>query len=283
MTELFNPSKVQAQFAQAAQSYDSVALMQSEAADQLYERLLITKLEVGSVLDLGAGTGACVSRVASLYPQARLLALDPAAEMLAVAKVKCPNIECLNACAESIPLEDNAVDLVISNMMLHWSLDIEQVFAEVKRILKPGGLFLFSTLGPDTLIELRQSWATVDDYNHVHHFYDMHDLGDALLRVDFTDPVMDMNVLTLRYRDLNTLFKDFKALGARNLAEPRKRGLTTKNQYQLMLAAYEQLKIEDSYPATYEMVFGSAWGSTPRLQQTELGETYVSLERIQKA
>ncbi|MCB1826913.1 MAG: malonyl-ACP O-methyltransferase BioC [Coxiellaceae bacterium] len=257
MNDLFATDLVTMQFNSAATTYDGAAIMQRHAANHLLQRLDIMKMDVNTVLDLGAGTGYCTLLCQQRYPHARCIAIDSAANMLQVIQ---SGVETITARAEDIPLPDNSVDVIVSNMMLHWSTDIPQVFGEVSRVLKEGGVFLFTTLGPDTLSELRQAWAVVDDYNHVHHFYDMHDLGDALLQAGFSDPVMDMEMLTMRYNNLPQLFRDFADLGVRNVAEPRKRGLTTKKQLQAMCDAYEKFKRDDSYPASYEILYGLAWG-----------------------
>lgn len=274
MNELFNTQSVIKQFNQAADSYDQAAVLQRNTADQLLERLQLIKLVPKTIVDLGAGTGYLTSLLRGQYPSAHIVALDPAQQSLA--KITAADIKTVVARAESIPLADNSVDLVVSNMMLHWSEDIPAIFAEIKRILSPDGLMLFSTLGPDTLYELRASWAQVDEYNHVHHFYDMHDLGDALLGAGFKDPVMDMNKLTIQYQQLPDLFKDFKQLGVRNRAEPLKRGLTTRGQWQKMLDGYERFKQDSRYPATYECIFGHAWG---RVDQRP-GEFSIPIDQV---
>lgn len=276
MTDYFNPEAVIQQFDAAASTYDGVALMQQQSAERLIERLHYIQCQRETVLDLGAGTGQCCQLLRGQYPDMTLLALDRAPNMLAALQQKQLSVTTLCADATAIPLPDNSVDCVVSNMMLHWSLDIPLIFAEVNRVLREGGVFLFTTLGPDTLHELRRSWASVDDYNHVHHFYDMHDIGDALLQAGFQDPVMDVDWLTLRYRSLSTLFDDMKALGARNVAEPRKPGLTTKRQWQAMLDHYEQFKQDETYPASYEVVYGHAWGK----RVANPGEVLVSIEDI---
>lgn len=275
MNELFNPEDVKKRFNSAAQTYDSVAVMQRESADRLFERLEIIKIAPTEVLDLGAGTGYCTNKLSQLYPAAKIFAVDPAEKMLSKINAA-DNVKTLCASAEKLPLEDNSVDLVFSNMMIHWSTDVAQVFKEIQRVLRPGGVLLFTTLGPDTLRELRSSWAAVDDYNHVHHFYDLHDIGDELLRQKFVDPVMDMNELTLCYKALSKLFEDMKLLGARNVAEPRKRGLTTNVQLKKMMQAYENCKVDNLYPTTYEILFGHAWGAN-----TE-NEFCISIDSISK-
>lgn len=118
---------------------------------------------------------------------------------------------------------------------------------------------LFATLGPDTLKELRASWATVDNERHVNTFLDMHDVGDAMLAAGFADPVLDVDYITLRFPDMKALLRGFRTLGA-NTVPGRSAGLTGKQRFTAMCEAYEHFRAADGlYPATYEIVFGLAW------------------------
>jgi len=157
------------------------------------------------------------------------------------------------------------------------------VFTECRRILRPGGLFMFTTFGPDTLKELRESWRQVDADNvHVNRFMDLHDLGDALLNNRFADPVMDMEQITLTYRDLKQMMRELKALGAHNINQGRNKRLTGKQRLQAVTQAYEQFREDDRLPATYEVVYGHAWmplQETVRSKQGQV-ETHIPLSAI---
>jgi len=161
--------------------------------------------------------------------------------------------------AERLPFVDASFDLVFSNLMLQWATDNDATFAELRRVLRPGGLLLFTSFGPDTLRELRESWARVDDYNHVNLFMDMHDVGDALLNARFADPVMDVEKLTVTYPDARRLMRDLKQIGAHNVTGGRPRGLTGKRHLQAMIDAYERFRSDGLLPASYEIVYGHAW------------------------
>jgi malonyl-CoA O-methyltransferase len=140
------------------------------------------------------------------------------------------------------------------------------VFAEVLRVLKPGGLWVYATFGPDTLKELRAAWQAVDARVHVHEFIDMHDLGDVLLGSGFADPVLDVERLVLTYPDVRALLRDLKQLGAHNADRSRARGLTGKRHFRQFEAAYQAFLRDGQVPATYEVVFGHAWApQLPRL------------------
>ena len=160
---------------------------------------------------------------------------------------------------EMLPVAGSAVDLVFSSLMLQWCNDLDAAFAEAARVLRPGGLFIFATLGPDTLRELRASWAGADNKVHVNAFMDMHDVGDSLIRAGLADPVLDVERLTLTYDDGYRLMRELKYLGAHNVNVGRRKTLTGKRRMLDMLAAYEQFRQEGRLPATYEVVYGHAW------------------------
>ena len=230
---------------------------------RLLDRLDFVKLEPKVILDLGAGTGHASRALKERYPRAQVVALDLAQGMLTEAKRRIGwlrRFERVCADAGLLPLKDRSVDLVVSNLMLQWCDPPDTVLGEVRRILKPGGLFTFTSLGPDTLRELRMAWSSVDDRPHVHRFIDMHDLGDALVRAGLAEPVLDVENFTLTYQDARTLMRELKAIGARNAAQQRSSGLTGRSALRSLERAYEQFRQEGVLPATYEVVYGQAWG-----------------------
>lgn len=264
---LLDKRQYRAAFDRAAQHYDSAAILQQQVGAQLIERLGVVRLSPSCIIDVGAGTGQCATALAQRYKKAQVLLLDIAPKMLSTARSKlswfakhlvrqhqfiCGDAECL-------PFADRCADLLFSNLSLQWCGDINQSFAEFRRVLKPGGLLQFTTLGPDTLKELRSSWQAVDRGSHVHPFIDMHHVGDALVNNGFADPVMDMETITVTYRDVYKLMRDLKTLGAHNAASTRPRGLTGKQRLQTMIQAYEQYRSDGLLPATYEVIYGHAW------------------------
>lgn len=253
-------------FSQSATTYNQVAVLQKEVAQRLVERLDYIKLTPETTLDLGSGTGFCSELLFERYPKTQLCSLDIAHGMLVYAKSQQSWFKRMRhkqtylcADAEALPLGENSMDLVMSSLALQWCFDLTRVFRDLYRITRPNGLVMFATMGPDTLKELRQSWAAADDSSHVSGFYDMHDIGDALVRAGFADPVMDVEYIELTYDKVNDLMRDLKSLGSRNALLDRSRGLTGKEKFRKMLDAYETFRKDNRLPATYEIVYGHAW------------------------
>jgi malonyl-CoA O-methyltransferase len=265
MDKPYVPDKgwLRAAFEQAAGRYDEVAVLQREVGERLLDRLDLIKLQPARVLDVGAGTGRAARALQKRYRKAEVIALDLAPGMLRHAKQRGSlwrPIRCVCADAEALPLASQSCDMVFSNFTLQWCHDLDRVFAECMRVLRPEGLLMFSTLGPDTLHELRRSWEAVDGYSHVNRFIDMHDIGDGLVRARFADPVLDMEYFTLTYAHAHELMRDLKTLGAHNVTAGRRRGLTGRGALTRMAQAYESFRDpQGRLPATYEVVYGHAW------------------------
>lgn len=253
-------------FEKAAHTYDVAAVLQNEVANRLVERMDVMNMQPARILDAGSGTGFVSHLIAARFPKANITALDLAFNMLKKAREKQSfkqrwnkQFRYINAEVENLPLADASVELVISGLTLQWCQDLPKVFAEFRRVLAPGGLLLFSSFGPDSLKELRQSWAEVDDRPHVNEFADMHDVGDALLQSGFADPVMDMEMLTVTYKDVKTVMTDLKQIGAHNVMQGRTHNMTGKNKLQNMMKSYEQFRVNGLLPVSHEIVYGHAW------------------------
>ena len=258
---------IAAAFNRAAAGYAARAMLQNTVAARLEERLDLFRVKPQLVLDVGAGCGNGSRLLAKRYRQAHIVAVDLAIEMLREARrgwtrwFSRPRYVCGDV--ERLPLANASVDLIYSSLALQWGNDVDATFRECRRVLKADRLFLFSTLGPDTLSELRQSWATVDGDVHVNAFIDMHDIGDALIRAGFSGPVMEVEYVTLTYADVPALMRDLKALGAHNVSAGRWHALTGKARMRRMIEAYEQRRRDGVIPATYEIVYGHAWAPAP--------------------
>ncbi|MES9965393.1 MAG: malonyl-ACP O-methyltransferase BioC [Candidatus Sedimenticola sp. 20ELBAFRAG] len=269
-------------FSRAAEHYDEVSALQREIGQRMIDRLDLVKLQPEVVLDIGAGTGVATAKLAKRYKKARVIALDFAHPMLLQARkhgswLRKPH--CLCADLDYLPLADKSVDLIYSNAAIQWSNDLEHSFKEFLRVLKPGGLLMFTTFGPDTLKELRMAWSEADggSGSHVSSFLDMHDVGDALMHARFADPVMDVDRMTLTYDAVGGLMKDLKVLGAHNANSDRQRGMTGKGRLKAMTNAYEQFRTNGKLPASYEIVYGHAWAPE---QVEQDGTMHIPLNHI---
>ena len=276
--------EVRRSFGRAAHDYDAAAVLQARVRKELLDRLDLVRLQPEAVLDLGAGTGHAAIELKRRYRSSQVVALDLAEGMLQEAGRRQTLLRRFRrVCADAValPLREGSVDLVFSNLMLQWCNEPHRVFEECRRVLRPNGLLSFTTFGPDTLAELRRAWSAADGRTHVNRFIDMHDLGDALLRSGFAEPVMDVERYTLTYTDVRDLMRDLKAVGAHNANAGRPRGLTGKGALARMVEAYESFRRDGLLPASYEVVFGHAWvpsgGRSGRRAQGEVG---VPIERI---
>jgi malonyl-CoA O-methyltransferase len=277
---------VRRSFDRASSEYEKSAVLQARVGDELVQRLDFFKLTPEVVVDLGAGTGRVTGELKRRFRRAQVVALDVAPGMLREARRHMSffrRFERVCADVRRLPFTDSSVDIAVSNLMLQWCDDLDSAFREVRRVLKPDGLFAFATFGPDTLRELRAAWGAVDGYSHVNTFIDMHDIGDALVRAGLTEPVLDVERITLTYKDVLSLMRDLKVIGAHNVTAGRPRGLQGRGILQRVAAAYESARRSGLLPATYEVVYGAAWGSAGKRATPVIdGEVLISPSSIRR-
>ena len=275
-------SQVRAAFERSVATYDDSAVLQREIADRLLERLDLIQLKPQMILDVGCGTGYCGRLLKKRYRRARVIGIDIATGMVRRAQEKAGWFSrrgFICGDAESMPVRDKSVDMIISNLTLQWCRP-DKVFSEFVRVLRPGGVLMFTSFGPDTLYQLRDAWRAVDDRPHVHGFIDMHDLGDALIQAGFADPVMDAETLTLTYGDVIEVLRDLKNIGAHNIAHGRRRGLTGKKQFLQFRSAYQAQARNGRVEASFEAVYGHAWAPEGGSQRRSDGGATIPLNRI---
>ena len=272
LPQKFDKNSVRRAFDRAADSYQQFAVLQAEVCHRLLEKLEMVKISPQVILDAGTGTGSAVPALFARYKKAQVVTFDLSEKMLSKAAqhgslLRSPQAVCGDI--EQLPFADNSFDLVFSSLSMQWCNDLNAAFVEAKRVLKPGGLYVFTTFGPDTLKELRHSWSQVDEANHVNQFVDMHDIGDVLLHDGFAEPVMEAEILTVTYDAVEGLMRDLKAIGANVTAtaqqieagsvSPARKGLGGKSVLQTVRQGYEKYRQDGLLPATYEIIYGHAW------------------------
>lgn len=299
MTALFDPRQVRRAFSRASASYADAAKLQREVESWLLESLdYYAEGREGDaqspslVVDLGCGPGHASRALQQRWPKAQVLALDLALPMLrqhdaetsafaralpgALSRLLAsrPASRPARICADAraLPLADHSVDVLFSNLCLQWVEDLPAVFAGFRRVLKPGGMLVVSTFGPDTLYELRGAFAQADAVPHVSPFASIAQFGDALIASGFRNPVLDRDELTTRYADLPALMRELRAIGATNALHARRHTLTGKARFAAAANAYETFRDNDRLPATWEIISALAWAPEHGVPIRESGE-----------
>ena len=267
--------------------------LRREIAARMHDRLDLVKVAPRRVLDAGCGPGPDLALLQKDYPAAQIIGLDAAFAMVEAAKVPATALGALNQmlsrllpakagidllCGDfgDLPFGPNSLDLVWSNLALHWHPQPDRVFAEWRRVLRVDGLLMFSNFGPDTLRELRTAFAEADEAPHALPFVDMHDFGDQLVEAGFSTPVMDMEVITVTYATPRALLADVRALGGNPLAT-RRRGLLGRAAWQRVEAALERQRRPDGkLGLSFEVIYGHAFRPAPRV--TAAGEAILRFQ-----
>ncbi|RFP10774.1 MULTISPECIES: methyltransferase domain-containing protein [unclassified Duganella] len=271
--------------------------LRREIASRMFDRLELIKVGPQRVLDAGCGAGADLALLQKSYPAAQILGIDAAEAMVRAAQGPAAKQSSLNQllskllpaktgvdllCGDfaELPLGPNTVDLVWSNLALHWHPQPDRVFAEWRRVLRVNSLLMFSCFGPDTFRELRAAFAEADLAQHVLPFVDMHDFGDQLVEVGFSTPVLDMEVITVTYDTPQALLADVRALGGNPMSTLR-RGLMGKQAWQRMLATLEKGRRADGkLGLTFEVIYGHAFRPAPKM--TSKGEAIIRFDLPRK-
>jgi malonyl-CoA O-methyltransferase len=299
-TPLFDARQVRRAFSRSAASYDAAAQLQHAVEARLLESLdylddpALQRAAPRRVLDLGCGTGRASVAMQKRWPKAQVVSLDLALPMLQQARAASgrrtgwlanpfasrPAQVCADA--RALPLADGSVDVLFSNLCVQWVEDLDALFAGFRRVLKPHGLLLVSTFGPETLWELRDAFARADDAPHVSAFADIAGFGDALVRAGFHQPVLDREEETTHYPDLQALMRELRAIGATNALASRRHTLTGRARFAAAAEAYEAHRAARGLPATWETISAMAWApeaGTP-LREGDVDVASIPLSRI---
>jgi malonyl-CoA O-methyltransferase len=271
-----DPRLARRRFERAAGSYAKASRLEAEIGARMLERLDYVKLAPRRVLDAGSGPLREAKQLGKRYPGAQVLALDFSLGMLRASRgwldVFSKRASICGDIAQ-LPVAAGAIDLVWSNMALHWAADPLAALREFHRVLAVEGLLMFSTLGPDTLAELRAAAGAA----RVHAFADMHDLGDMLVAAGFAEPVMDMERLTIEYADGDALLADLRASGQTCARADRARGLAGRGFLAALTGKLAAQRRAGKLPVSYEVVYGHAWKPAPR--RAANGRAIVRFER----
>ena len=249
-------ARLRQRFDRAAPHYDRHAGVQQEIASRLLERLELVRLEPRCIIDLGAGTGASLGPLRQRYPRARLMAVDFSHAMLAQAHRAHRTATAIAADAFQLPFAANSIDLVFSSSTLQWCLPLADVLQEIRRILRPAGLLMFSTYGPDTLRELRAAQQAAGLPSGINEFSDMHPIGDLLVEQAYQDPVLDVERLNVSYASVRSLAQELRGIGSSRLEQPQE-PCATRTHWEAMEQAYPK-DAQGRIHATYEVIFGHA-------------------------
>lgn len=260
-SRVLSKQQVARSFGRAAKTYDSVAGLQRRVGETLLTYLPESLEDEAVVVDLGCGTGFFTPYLQQRFPVSSVLGLDLAEGMVNHASKYHDANAWLCADAEDLPFANNAVDVIFSSLAIQWCEDSDSLFSEIFRVLKPGGCFVFSTLGPNTLHELRTAWTAVDDYVHVNRFLPQRQLSTAAKAAGFiladNGLGLEEETITLEYSALKQLTRELKCLGAHNVNQGRPSGLTGKKRLMQLSSAYE-LQRNDNHllPASYQTWYG---------------------------
>jgi len=265
---MINKSLKRIIFDRAAKTYDEFAVLQHQIIDNLVDRLEFVKIDPKLIMDLGSGTCRAGQLLQRKYKKTKIINLDFSENMLLQGQIKNKNFlqwvrrkKDMYICSdfEKLPFAKNIFDMVWSSSSIQWASDIDQLLKGVFNALKPGGLFILSSFGPETLVELNQISKKIFNKSTTSHFIDMHDLGDLLLNLGFQNPVLDREIFVMTYQHPSDLFKDLKRIGATSGNMDDFKGMKSRGYLEKIINEYSNYKKDNLYPASYEVIYAHAW------------------------
>ena len=256
--------KVRRQFLKSQDTFDAHSAVFEAVSQQLQERLGLLAITPARVLDLGCRSGYQLDVLQQMYPEAQVLGCDLAASKAVELPSSWPkwlrkkprSPERISCDPHELPFAEESFDLIVSNLFLPWSHSPHRVFEEAQRVLKPGGVFMFTTAGPDTLMEYRGAWQSIDTYEHSFGLIDMHDIGDSLMAAGFAAPVLDRDLMQVDYPTIAALQNELRHLGAFNVAAGRRLGLMSPDARRRLDV---QTANKDRFVVSLELVHGHGW------------------------
>lgn len=245
-------------FGRAAADYDRHASLQRQVADRLLDQLPGGLAAPAAILDIGSGTGYCTEKLAARFPGGAFCSLDLSPPMLRYARSRHPGRDVGYVCgdAERLPFNENAFDLLVSSLAIQWCADLPALFAELRRVARPGARCLLSTFGPDTLRELREAWAAVDAHVHVNRFSAVDEILTALKAQGIGGARLEDERRILHYPDFAALGAELKAIGARNRNPGQPPGLTGRRRLQQLRECFERDLVPGrGVPVTWQVLY----------------------------
>ena len=251
-------------FDRNAKTYDQYASLQNKISDNLFKKLDLIEVKPNLILDLGCGTGRNGEIFKEKYKNIRLINYDFSIKILQEARKNQHNNLCKKSdfiCGdiEKLTFPENTFDIIWSTSSLQWCNNLSDIFKKIMSILKPGGLFIFSTFGPNTLFELKNVTKKISNYQKTNSFLDILSIKHMLIKQGFINTTIDSEEFCLTYKNINKLFLDLRKIGATSGFKKRKIGLSGKSYLKLISEGYEEYTYDGIYPATYEAVYGCAW------------------------
>lgn len=276
---------VRRQFDRRVQRLRAHDALVREVGRRLIERLDDARVAPQRIADIGCGSGGARDALLMRCPDAEWIGIDLSLPMLRAAAPRGGRIARwlrppreFRVCAEAggLPLADATIDLVFSNLMLHWHPAPYTVLAECKRVLRNDGTLLFSCFGPDTGKQLRTACAAALPDARPFTFLDMHDFGDMLVAAGFAVPVMDADVLTLTFDSPRALLREVAALGGNPRDDRRASLVSTRQAHALIDALEAQRDAAGRIPLTFEVAYGHARKPQPQAA----GATRISVDHL---
>jgi len=280
--QIFFQNNIEQKSNAAAKTFAKHDFIHHHCRNDLIERIKLMNLNPKLAIDLGCAIGSSSRFLAKNFKQCRILSVDLSKSMLIESRKKrsvLTRISEIQASAHSLPFTSNSIDLIFTNLLMPWIDDLPLFFTEVNRVLKKNGLFIFSTLGPDTLQNIKSIWNKIDDYEHVNPFIDMHIIGDLILKTGLSDPVLDAEKLTINYKNIDSFFADITNTGARNSLRNRNHGLTSKQKINLFKTALNKCIKDSQLNIELELIYGHAWGNNLNSNPNEFS---VNVSQIKK-
>jgi|GEM_PF-2877699 len=225
--------QVERQFSRAANTYDEAACVQHLMSDRLLQLACTHFSETTPrILDLGCGTGYSMGQLQKKFPQSNITGVDLSHNMLARARNRLPAATFIQADMEHLQFQSTfKFDLVFSNASIQWC-DLSSVLHTAKKMLSPGGLFVYSSFGPETHLEIARAWDIAHP-GRIHHidFLTESDHLNALDQAGFDILDQYRKLIQPRFDSARSMLSSVKRTGATNASNRRDKGLLSRKTY----------------------------------------------------